>query len=106
MANDLLEYQIEVGELQEKLLDIQTDLDKLREDKSDDKQVNKVLVRANLIMAKLNKANYIFALKHLVEVNSDNYSLADFQEMKIPVKLLTELLEAFTEARNSENLGK
>ena len=103
-ANDLLDYRIESGELREALLVLQEAAEpflKLKPDELDSTKqtdMNKILVKINLSVARINKVNYVFAVKHLHSVESKSFSLEDVQSLKVPIDSLEDILNAFNES--------
>jgi len=107
-ANDLLEYQIDSGEIREQLVDLQDkakpfmELDPTKLSEDDKTEMNKVLVKINLTVAKMNKINYSFAVKHLVDVKSKNTTLKDVQSLKVSMDSLQDVFDAFNESLTME----
>lgn len=101
-AFDLIEYQIATGEQQETLIKLQEESSKFigKDDteKTDAEllEVNKLVSKINLEVARRDKANYEFAIKHLVDVKTDLFSLEDAKAFKLPMDLLKDIVEAFS----------
>lgn len=108
LANEMLDFRIDSGELKETLIELQEQAAPYQKLKADDlteskqNEMNRVLVKINLAVAKINKVNYAFAVKHLVAVESKSLSLEDVQSLKIPMASLEDVFAAFNEALASE----
>lgn len=111
-ANDLLEFKINNGEIQSKLIELQKRAKKFKDLKETDRSdqdnldINEIVFEINLNVAKKDKLNFAFAVKNLISVESKDYSLDDIKGFQVPMSFLSDVTEAFAESLTIENLGK
>lgn len=111
-ANDLIEYQIANGELQEQLLECfektKPFLGKDQKELSKDEviEVARINGKSNLLIAKRDKLSYDYTVKHLIDVKSKDYTLEEIKAFQVSISSIKDVLEAFTESLTKEDLGK
>ena len=111
-ANDLLEFKIDNGEIQNKLIELQKRAKKFKDLKDDNRteqdnmDINELVSEINLSVAKKDKLNFAFAVKNLISVESKDYSLETIKGFQVPISFLSDVTEAFAESLTVENLGK
>lgn len=103
LANDLLEYRINFGELQEEVFKLRDEGKAISEkgteenplSDEDSAALTEITAKLNLLIARRDKLNFEFAVKNLVEVESKLFTLDEVQSFQVSMDLLRDVLEAF-----------